>query len=223
MERSRRNQNAPRPKTNNNSVLMMDPDLQEGMGNAAMQEQLRGPSGRIFSNIVEGSGKKATPEATFTEGHLKQYLEHQLDFADGEFFRGTKLKGAAEAMFGELDSNRDGVVGWMEFSGINSQLAQLLVPIAGEEDFSAEHVAEIAARQFDSVAGSRNGLLNLDELKSDALKKLPDDTEHKDLVAQLAARLAIDAIDRDQGDVAVHERQISRGEWIRTAVELMRK
>lgn len=223
MSQSQQQQSTSNVDISTETVSEVSTNLQDQMGNAAIQEQLLGPSGRVFTKIVEGSGGTATTDSTFTKPELKDYLDHELAFANGEFFRGTKLNGAADAMFEELNTSGDGFVDWGEFSAINSQLIKLLVPLVGEADYTPEQITKIANEQFDSLVGSQDGFLDLNELQTDALDRLPAETEHKGLVSQLAAKLAIDAIDRGQAGEKMDNRQISREEWVQTAVELLTK
>ena len=47
--------------------------------------------------------------------------------------------------------------------------------------------------------------------------QLPEDMDHKGLVAQLAALMVIDIVDLDESEKAVRDRTITSGEWM-TAV-----
>ena len=60
----------------------------------------------------------------------------------------------------------------------------------------------------------------MEELQDGTAREFPPGTEHLDLVAQLAARIALDTVDRDQRSDRVADRDLSRDEWRRAATEL---
>ena len=85
---------------------------------------------------------------------------------------------------------------------------------------------EFDRRQCEGPPGrcdtSRDGNLGYDELSAGTLAELPKGTEHGDLIAQLAARIALDAVDTDQGKSPVKSRTLSKGEWTNAAGEMAR-
>jgi hypothetical protein len=190
-----------------------------------MQDALQGPAGRVFARILEAADIDVSVHATFGQQALREYLDETLQFAEGEFLRGTKLDGGADGMFAELDTNRDGQVGWSEFSALTSTLVETLVPEAQGGQISERDIIDLAEKQFDAVPGSGDGVLSYQELKRYTEAHLPDDTDHRGLVAQLSSRLAIDALDTDTGGGGrdVTERTISRQEWVRAAVDMALK
>ena len=203
--------------------LSAKPGATEVGGNAEMQDALQGPAGRVFARILEAADIDVSVHATFGQQALREYLDETLQFADGEFLRGTKVDAGADGMFAELDTNRDGQVGWPEFSALTSTLVETLVPEAQGGQISERDIIDLAEEQFDAVPGSDDGVLSYQELKRYTEAHLPDDTSHRGLVAQLSSRLAIDALDTDGGGGEITERTISRDEWVRAAVDMALK
>jgi len=173
--------------------------------------------GRLFSRI---GGQGAGADMSLSRDHLHDYLDKGLQFADGEWFRGTKLNGATDSLLGQLDSDKSKGVDWTEFGAFRDQVLGALAP-GLEEGATAEDVQAAAAGQFAALNSDRNGsTLSMDEIQAGALAMLPEDTEHRDLVAQLGARVAIDAVDTDQRDLPVADRALSEAEWVQAAMEI---
>ena len=66
----------------------------------------------------------------------------------------------------------------------------------------------------------KNGSLNYDELFEGIKKELPKDTDHADLIAQLGARIALDAVDTDQRKTDIKKRTLSKNEWTTAASQM---
>jgi len=191
------------------------PTVQPG-GNAAMQEQLKappagpapsGPLGRMWNRIL---GK---PEGTDSSGlrantaQIRSYLDG-IGLAEGEMFRGMKLDGVAEGLMKQYDGDKDGSLSWSEFQGFAEQLKGILL---GDKGALAEHGA---------TDTSKDGQAGLKEIQSRTASKLPKDTEHKDLIAQLGARAVLDVADSDQQNQPVSKRSLSKDEWTNAATGL---
>jgi hypothetical protein len=116
----------------------------------------------------------------------------------------------------ELDRNKDGLVDWAEFQSSVLRLRSVL----GIEDDNAtmEEVALSSGSAFEQVSSSEN--IGLSGLQSQIAQALPEETKHLDLIAQFAARLAIDLADSDQRDLPVADRSINRDEWVNAAQDL---
>jgi hypothetical protein len=67
---------------------------------------------------------------------------------------------------------------------------------------------------------SRDGKVAFGELQTGTEAALPANTDHKDLVAQLGARIALDAADQDEQAKAVKDRSLTGGEWTQAAVAM---
>jgi len=186
--------------------------------NSDLQMDMNTPTGRVWSEIMD----QCTTDGSFNQQDLREFLKNKIGFAEGEMFRGTKIKGGAEGIFKELDLNKDGKVDWAEMSGLSSQLVETLVPGAADGSMDEADIRQLADQHFNSVAGAQDGRLTLGELKASIMKELPADTSHRSLTAQLAARMAIAAIDSNESDKAVGNRTISKEEWIKSALEMAR-
>ena len=185
---------------------------QDQQGNAALLEQLD-PLRRVFDKVAGEGG------ASFGVGQVEQYLDKDLQFAEGEWFRGKKLSGAAEGLMSQLDADGDGQVSAGEFEAFRTQTLAALAPSTGEQD-DEDAVRQAAGRQHSALDTDSDGLVSFAELQKSTLDALPPETAHRDLVAQLGSRLAIDAVDTDQGDVPISARMLSREEWEEAAAQL---
>ncbi len=191
-------------------------------GNQAAQEQARaarGPLARLFNRIV-GQPEDRSPEgAAFDRAALRRYLDKNLQFAEKEWFRGKKLDGVTDALMKQLAGDANGVVTWEAFQAFRVQTLQTLAPGAQPGE-APDAVAERASKRFGQLDRSGDGSLDYGELKKGTEAALPKGTDHKDLVSQLAARIALDAADLDQRDRKVKDRDLSREEWSAAARQL---
>ncbi|MBI2565708.1 MAG: hypothetical protein HYV63_01570 [Candidatus Schekmanbacteria bacterium] len=187
-------------------------------------QSVNGPVGRVFNRILgAGSRGAKTANQTFGLAELRRYLDRDLRFAEGEWFRGKKLDGAAAALLKELDKNGDGRVTWNEFQTFELRILQTLAPGVGKTS-SVEQVRAAARRQFDRIdAANRDGRLSFKELRDSAHRQLPTKVAHRELVAQLAARLALDAVDTDQRGASVANRTLSWSEWYAAVTQIAKR
>ncbi len=191
-------------------------------GNSAMLERVRqadetgavdGPMGRVYTRIA---GRADAPG--FSRAQLRTYLDTTLKLAEGEFFRGAKLDGVADKLMEQLDVDRDGMVSWREFQAFEAQTLGTVAP--GARDRASAEAA--AGKRFGELDQNRDGSLGYDELQAGTRAALPEGTNHADLIAQLAARIALDAVDTDQRGTDLKKRGLSRGEWTTAAREMVR-
>ena len=198
------------------------PATDGGTSNTAMVAQVKtaqasgavdGPMGRVYIRIA-GSADAAG----FDRTQLHNYLDKTLMLADGEWFRGAKLDGVADKLMEQLDVNKDGIVSWSEFKAFEAQTLATVAPGATD----AGTAATAAGGRFDQLDSSKNGQLSYGELQAGTMAQLPKGTDHADLIAQLAARIALDAVDTDQRGKAVADRSLSRNEWTTAAKEMAR-
>jgi lysozyme family protein/peptidoglycan hydrolase-like protein with peptidoglycan-binding domain len=178
-----------------------------------------GPVARLFQRISD-TENPALDDVSIDRDQLRAYLEDDLQFAQGEWFRGKKLNGAVDSLMEQLDLNGDGRVSWAEFQAITDQLAAVLVPGSVAKLTGAETI-QAATEYFDSIPGASDGSISFEDLKQVAHDSLPEFTDHRGLVAQLIARLAIDTIDSNQRALEVEDRTISREEWIQAVIEIV--
>lgn len=189
-----------------------------GGGNRAVLDRLASPApaadptGGVFARI-------AGADASFGRDRLRAYLDQGLQFAEGEWFRGQKLDGATDALLAQLDADRNGRVDRGEFSAFDAQILSLMAP--GAADAAPDRVAAAAEGRFAQIdTKPKDGRVGLAELSGAAKAALPEDTAHADLVAQLGARIALDALDTDQRDRKVADRQLSTAEWTQGAAAI---
>jgi len=190
-------------------------DFSQPQGNAAVQEMVKveGALGRAFNRIAGVSeGNTDAANLAFTRDDLKDYLKEQLGFAQGQFFRSAKISGVADKIMETLDADKNGSVTWVEFQVMVDEMRQHLVGDVGSNASSAE-IAEKANTLYGEISGGTDAV-GFETIESQTLEKLPEDQEHKGLVAELAALMVLDIVDLDEGDKAVHERSISHPEWM---------
>jgi len=178
-----------------------------------------GPVGRLFNRIcgVEES-RSDTAGLTFDQEQLRMYLDTELQMAENELFRGRKLTGIAEALMGNLDTNGDGFVGWEEFRFFEGEILDQIAPGLAEEA-SGDEVEGAASDRFDDLRGSKDDL-GYKRLRKHAKTAIPEGMEHRGLLAQLAARITIDALDQDERGQPVADRSLSAEEWTAGAREI---
>ncbi len=191
-----------------NATLAQDVANQQGT-------EVDGPMGRLFQRVLGVDGGGA--DQAFTRAQLERYLDRELNMAEGEWFRGKKVSGVTDALMEQLDQDRDGVVSWTEFQSFEDQTLATIAPNAGTSRAEVESAADARFTQMDS---NRDGGLSYDELFARTKGELPRGTEHADLIAQLAARIALDAVDTDQRDQPVKQRTLSRDEWKKGAGDM---
>jgi len=180
----------------------------------------QGPLGRTFNRILGVSDSATdTGDMAFDRAQLRAYIDQKLQLAEGEWFRWLKLNGAADALMERLDTVGDGTVTWNEFQAFRSEILGAMAPDL-EEDASPEQLEDAAAVSFEGTDLDEDGEVTLDEAQSRALATLPPEAENRDMVAQLGARLVLDAVDTDQREMQVAERRLSRAEWVTAAQEL---
>lgn len=184
------------------------PAVTQTGGNGAAQDKLKvsGPIGRVWNHILGQPEGKDTGAASVDQAMIRAYLDRRLGFAEGEFFRGKKLDGVSEKLVGMLDSDKDGRVTWPEFQAFEGQILNMLAP---KGNAGAEH---------GKVAGE-DGQASLGEMTAANEAALPEGTEHADLIAQLGARVTIDAADKDESKKPIGQRSLSKDEWTGAAAE----
>jgi hypothetical protein len=193
--------------------------VDQSIGNAAALDEMKveGAFGRVFNRITgQSESNSETQDLSFNIDDMTRYLDDQLKFADGEMFRGTKLKGAAKKIVEELDANKDGEVTWGEFQAMRETMRTNLVGELGESAGSSE-IEEMANDLFHEMNNGEE--VGYDTMNETAKEKLPDGTKHAKLVAQLSALLVLDLVDLDEGHKPVRERTISESEWMNSVQE----
>ena len=190
--------------------------IDQEMGNAAMCEELKveGALGRAFNRIAGVSESNKDPTGlAFNNADLKNYL-------GGAQVRGrrvvrVKLSGVADKIMEALDADKNGEVSWVEFQAMVDNLRGQLIDGLGANASTAD-VQNRANELYGEFANGGDSV-DFKSLESGAKAQLPEDMDHKGLVAQLAALMVIDIVDLDESEKAVRDRTITSGEWM-TAV-----
>ena len=92
------------------------------------------------------------------------------------------------------------------------EMRQHLIGDVGSNASTAE-ITEKAQALYEEISGG-NGAVGFETIETKTLQELPEDQEHKGLVAELAALMVLDIVDLDERDKAVNERSISQREWM---------
>ena len=196
------------------------PAVTQSGGNGAAVDRLKkvsGPIGRVWNHILgQPDGATNTGGSSIDQAMVRAYLDKRLGLAEGEMFRGKKLDGVAEKLVTQFDKDGDGRVDWPEFQEFESQIFAMLAP--GGDKAGAD-VAGAASAQFGKVDGSGDQKADLEEVQAMNKAALPKGTDYPDLVAQLGARVAIDAADKDEGGKPIGQRTLSKDEWSSAATE----
>ncbi len=90
----------------------------------------------------------------------------------------------------QLDKNKDEKVTWEEFHAVASQVMP-----ADIFDAQGQVRPELVDQVFAAMDLNKDGGVTREELEKTTLDKLPEDTSHKGTVAEVAAKLGIDALD----------------------------
>ncbi len=200
--------------TSLNNGLSSNP--QNTLGNQAIQNQVAGLTGRTFNRIIGAAdGDTATADQTFGKDELKRYIEEQLEFAKGEWFSGSKISGAADGILAELDHDGDGRVSWDEFQTLRSRMIATIAPGLPEDASSAE----IQRRAMEVFSSLQSDEVDFQVAEDYTREQLPEDKEHRDLIAQLGALLLLDAADLDEQSMATRDRTLNKTEWLNAADE----
>jgi len=185
--------------------------------------RVSGPIGRIFNTIL---GVEVTREDTglmvFDVGQLREFLDVTLKLSEGEWFRGTKLERVAEALMGQLDTNQDGLVGWGEFQGFQEEVLKNLAPGIGNTS-TPEDVRNAAESQYSKLNSDTKGSpdsVTFSEMQDGIGKELPVGTKNVDIISQLAARIAMYAVDKDETGKDLKKRSVTESEWSTAALEI---
>ncbi len=192
--------------------------------NSGQQDKVKakvsGPIGRVWNHVLgKPEGATDTDGAVADRAMIRAYLDTRLKFAEGEWFRGKKLDGVTDKLIATLDTNKDGKIQWPEFKLYEAQIFAQLAPGANAAG-SAGSVKNASTKGFAAADTAGDGSLSLEDLSTSAQSKLPEGTENADLIGQLAGRVTIDAVDRDENQKPISERSISKGEWTGAAEEI---
>jgi len=207
--------NGPNQNSGSQPAGVSEPEFSQEMGNSAAQDMMKveGALGRVFNRIA-GVSESNTEAAnvSFNEEKLKHYLEEQIGLAQGEWFRTAKIGGVATKIMETLDADKNGEVTWAEFQTMVDEMRQHLVgdlsPSAGAAEMQAK-----ATEIFTELSGGE-GNVDYETIKGATIEKLPEDQEHIDLIAQLAALMVLDIVDLDEREKAVRQRTVSKSEWL---------
>ncbi len=205
------------PGGGNQAALMAMQTASDGGAQAAPS----GPMVRVF-NRIRGTAESADVQSgAFDRKQLHGYLDKTLQLAAGEWFRGKKLDGVADKLIAQLDTDGSQTVGWAEFEAFEAQTLSALTGKLAPGATDAQ-IASAAKGRFSEVdgAGKEDGQASYDELRSSSKAQLPAGTEHAGLIAQLAARIALDAVDTDQRDTGIKDRSLSQDEWVAAAQQM---
>ncbi len=133
----------------------------------------------------------ANGNGSLSRGEIKEHLGNVG--VGGGLFGGVIKNKAADAFVDQFDGNNDSRVSWQEFQG---QAASLMPQ--GIRDADGRINRTLANRTFEGMDSNGNGSLSVSELQSTLRRELPRDTDHRSTVAEIGAKLGVDALDEDR-------------------------
>jgi Ca2+-binding EF-hand superfamily protein len=117
---------------------------------------------------------------------------------------GAVHSAAKDGFMENLDTNKDERVSWQEFQGAASSL--LPADLRGVDGRIAPERAGGVFADFDA---NKDGNISADELEKGTLERLPENTSFRGTVAEVAARLGLDALDAD-GDALISAKEFDQ-------------
>lgn len=159
----------------------------------------KGPIQNLFNRMDRNDDQGVTRKEVVK--HLKD-----TDVPAGLF--GAVHKKVSEEFIDNLDTNRDKKVTWNEFQGVASEL--LPAAALGE---TGRVDRGLINEEFGRLDKDGDGQVTYDELERGTLERLPESTSFKGTVAEVAAKLGMDAIDTNaDGGITADELEAVAGE-----------
>ena len=100
---------------------------------------------------------------------------------------------ASEAFIDNLDKDKNEAVSWSEFQGV----AKDLMP-AHIKNTDGRIDPELANSAFKELDANQDGSVSKDELRTATYNQLPENQSYRSRIAEVAAKLGIDALDTDR-------------------------
>ena len=132
----------------------------------------------------------ANNNGSLSHNEIKEHLGNVG--VGGGLFGGVIKNRAADAFVDQFDANNDRSVSWQEFQG---QAANLMPQ--GIRGADGRINRDLASRTFEQMDSNGNGSVSVGELQTTLRRELPRDTSHRDTVAEIGARLGVDALDEN--------------------------
>jgi Ca2+-binding EF-hand superfamily protein len=136
----------------------------------------------------------------------KEVVAHLKNIGVKGGFLGMVHKGAADAFLEHLDTNKDGRVTMKEFRAV----AQQLLPKDVFDD-KGQVKPDLIDEAYKRMDANQDGKVGGKEMAKAAKAEMPEDTSFKDTKADVASKLALDALDFD------HSGGITRAELLQAA------
>ncbi|MAO83400.1 MAG: hypothetical protein CMH50_05885 [Myxococcales bacterium] len=131
----------------------------------------------------------------------KEVVKHlkSADVPSGPF--GAVHKKVSREFVDNLDTNKDDKVTWNEFQGVASEL------LPGEAlDETGRVNRAMLGREFGRLDKDADGKVTYDEMEKGTYERLPEGTSYKGIIAEVAAKLGMDALDANRdGSIAAEE------------------
>ena len=147
-----------------------------------------GDKPRTFDRLFERMDRDKN--GTVSQGEVKKHLK-DAGVKAGPF--GMVHSKASEAFIDNLDKNKSEGVSWNEFRGV----AKDLMP-ADIKDAQGRIDPRLADAAFTELDANKDGSVSKDELKTATLNQLPESQSYRSRIAEVAAKLGMDALDTDR-------------------------
>lgn len=152
----------------------------------------KGPIHNLFKRMDRDNDQGVT---------RKEVVEHLKDTDVPAGLFGAVHKKVSEEFVDNLDTNRDKRVTWNEFQGV----ARDLLPQAALDE-SGQVDRALIGTEFGRLDKNSDGQVTYAELEKGTLERLPESTSFKGTVAEVAAKLGMDALDTDtSGTISAEE------------------
>ena len=143
---------------------------------------------QTFNRLFERMDRDS--DGTVTKSEVKSHLK-DAGVKAGPF--GMVHSKASEAFIDNLDKNNSERVSWNEFKGV----AKDLMP-ADIKNAEGRIDPELADSAFTELDANKDGSVSKDELQAATYNQLPESTSYRSRIAEVAAKLGMDALDTDR-------------------------
>jgi Ca2+-binding EF-hand superfamily protein len=143
---------------------------------------------QTFNRLFERMDRDS--DGAVTKSEVKAHLK-DAGVKAGPF--GMVHSKASEAFIDNLDKNNSERVSWNEFKGV----AKDLMP-ADIKNAEGRIDPQLADAAFTELDANKDGSVSKDELKTATLNQLPESQSYRSRIAEVAAKLGMDALDTDR-------------------------
>ena len=147
-----------------------------------------GDKPQTFDRLFERMDRDG--DGSVSKNEVKKHLKN-AGVKAGPF--GVVHSKASEAFIDNLDKDKNEAVSWNEFQGVAKDLMPAHIKNAdGRID------PELANSAYKELDANQDGSVSKDELRTATYNQLPENQSYRSRIAEVAAKLGIDALDTDR-------------------------